>query len=117
MGAINFSIDPELMQFFQQRLHLTTFVETGTYQGGSLRVAAKHFPECHSVEWSPELFAAARQQFASRPNIHLYQGESAAALAAQHDNFAQHPVLFWLDAHWCVGLWQTPRRRRRERIS
>lgn len=103
MGAISFSIDKELLQFFQQHLQITTFVETGTYQGGSLMVAAELFPECHSIEWSPELFEAAKKKFSSRTNIKLYQGESATVLGANRAKFASQPVVFWLDAHWCVG--------------
>jgi hypothetical protein len=103
MGAISFSVDKELLQFFQQRLQIRTFVETGTYQGGSLNVAAEFFPECHSIEMSPELYENAKKQFAGRTHIKLYQGESAATLAANSVHFAERPVLFWLDAHWCVG--------------
>lgn len=99
MGAISFSIDRKLLQFFQQRLQVTTFVETGTYQGGSLNIAADIFSECHSIELSRELYEDAKRQFAGRTNIKLYQGESSAALPA----FAECPAVFWLDAHWCVG--------------
>ena len=103
MGAISFSIDSQMLQFFQQRLHVTTFVETGTYQGGSLNIAADFFGECHSVELSQELYEDAKRQFSSRPNVKLYQGESAAILNETSEQFIKRPVLFWLDAHWCVG--------------
>jgi hypothetical protein len=103
MGAISFSIDKELLQFFRQRLQITTFVETGTYQGGSLTVAAEFFPECHSIEMSHELYGAAQRQFSGRANIRLYQGESAAILDANCARFSERPVIFWLDAHWCAG--------------
>ena len=103
MGAISFSIDKELLQFFRQRLPIASFVETGTYQGGSLNVAAEFFPECHSIEMSQELYEAAKKQFAGRVNVTLHQGESAAILGAHHVRFAERPVVFWLDAHWCVG--------------
>jgi hypothetical protein len=103
MGAVSFSIDQGLLQFFRQRLQATTFVETGTYQGGSLNVAAELFSECHSIEMSPELYAAAKKQFAGRTNINLHQGASPAILEANRARFAERPVVFWLDAHWCVG--------------
>ena len=103
MGAISFSIDKELLHFFRQRLQITTFVETGTYQGGSLAVAAELFSECHSVEMSRELYEAAQKQFAGRTSIRLYLGESATVLDAISGRFAERPVVFWLDAHWCAG--------------
>ena len=103
MGAISFSIDKKLLLFFRQRLQITTFVETGTYQGDSLNVAAEFFPECHSIEMSQELYEAAKKQFADHSNITLHQGESASILEANSKRFAERPVVFWLDAHWCVG--------------
>jgi hypothetical protein len=103
MGAISFSIDTKLLRFFQQRLQVTTFIETGTYQGGSLNIAAEIFSECHSIELSQELYEDAKRQFVGRTNIKLYQGESATTLHAASEQFAEQPVVFWLDAHWCVG--------------
>ena len=103
MGAISFSIDKSLLLFFQQKLHISTFVETGTYQGDSLRVAADVFADCHSVELSESLYEEARRKFSSQANIKLYQGNSAGILAAASEEMAGRPVVFWLDAHWCVG--------------
>ncbi len=103
MGAISFSIDKKLLQLFRQRLQAAMFVETGTYQGDSLNVAADIFDECHSIELSYDLYEAAQRKFASRANIKLHQGESATILNAASEQFAERPVVFWLDAHWCVG--------------
>ena len=103
MGAISFSIDEKLLQFFRQKLQVTTFVETGTYQGDSLNMAAEVFSECHSIELSQELYEGVKQRFVGRTNIKLHQGESSAILSANSKQFAECPVVFWLDAHWCVG--------------
>jgi hypothetical protein len=103
MGAISFSIDKKMLQFFRQHLPITTFVETGTYQGVSLNVAAEIFSECHSIELSQSLYDDAKRRFAGRTNILLYQGESAVTLNVACEQFAERPVVFWLDAHWCVG--------------
>jgi hypothetical protein len=103
MGAISFSIEKKLLQFFRQQLQVTTFVETGTYQGDSMNVAADIFDECHSIELSQDLYEATQSKFAGRANIKLYQGESATILNAASEQFAERPVVFWLDAHWCVG--------------
>ncbi len=36
-------------------------------------------------------------------NVHLYCGASADVLRRQRRLFADRPVLFWLDAHWCFA--------------
>ena len=103
MGAISFSIDNKLLQFFQQRLQINTFVETGTYQGGSLIIAADIFSDCHSVELSQDLYESAKTSLINHANVKLYQGESPDFLNATSEQFLKRPVLYWLDAHWCVG--------------
>lgn len=103
MGAIHFSIDDRVLALFARELPIRTFVETGTFKGETLRLANGLFPECHSVEMSPEYFAAAQQKFSGVPAVHLYHGDSPTVLAQHRQEFAAKPTLFWLDAHWCVG--------------
>jgi hypothetical protein len=99
MGAIHFSLDAGLLAFLKEQLPLEVFVETGTFTGDTLRLAAKFFGECHSVEKSPHYFEAARKNFAGAPGVRVYLEDSPAFLA-RHD-FRGRAVLFWLDAHWC----------------
>ena len=103
MGAIHFSIDRELLAFFKHALPLERFVETGTFRGDSLETARSLFRECHSVEMSPALHAAARTRFATEPGVQLHFGDSPGFLRAHHAEFSGTPTLFWLDAHWCVA--------------
>src|SRR5579884_855981 len=103
MGAINFSIDPSLIQLFARELPLKIFAETGTFKGESLRTALRFFKECHSVELSPEYHAAAVKNFESYGGAHLHLGESPAWLRKERERFAATPTLFWLDAHWCAA--------------
>jgi hypothetical protein len=103
MGAIHFSIDERLLTLFARELPILTFVETGTFKGESLRAARKIFPECHSIEMSPEYFAEAQKNFANSDGIHLHHGDSPSALSRFQQTLASKPTLFWLDAHWCVG--------------
>ena len=103
MGAISFSLDERLLTLFTRELPLEVFVETGTFKGETLRMATRHFEECHSVELSADLHRAISPQFATEPGVHLHHGESPAYLRAQSDAFLKRPVFFWLDAHWCVA--------------
>jgi hypothetical protein len=101
MGAINFSLDPELVQFLRKQLPLGLFVETGAYLGDSIDVARQFFPDCRSVEMSPKLYERTRARFAGINNVKLEQGDSGAFFQRHREEFAAAAALFWLDAHWC----------------
>jgi hypothetical protein len=103
MGAISFSLDPQLAHFLAGALPLKLFVETGTFKGDSLRIARQFFAECHSVEMSDVLYQEASQAFRSQDRIHLHHGASPAFLRGMRERLAQTPTLYWLDAHWCVA--------------
>lgn len=103
MGAIDFSINEELLRTCARETGATRFVETGTFHGDSLAVAVRHFAECWSVELSPALHAAAVDRFAAEPRAHLHQGGSPEFLAAHRGEFQAGPTVFWLDAHWCAA--------------
>lgn len=103
MGAIHFSLDEKLMIFFKDHLKIDTFVETGTFKGDTLKIAAKHFSDCYSVELSAELYARVADQFKLIDGVDLRQGDSVDFLREYRSKLAGTPVLFWLDAHWCVA--------------
>ncbi|MGA3007844.1 MAG: glycosyltransferase [Opitutaceae bacterium] len=103
MGAITFTIDPQLVGELRRHLPFTTFVETGTFRGQTLDLVQPWFDECISVELSDELFAAAQRRFSAVPNIHLYHSDSAQFLRENKARYQGKSVLFWLDAHWCAG--------------
>ncbi len=103
MGAIDFSVNEELLRFCAHQTAARRFVETGTFRGDSTAIGLKVFEECWSVELSPALFEAARQRFADEPRLRLFQGESPAFLKSQAEAFRSSPTVFWLDAHWCAA--------------
>ena len=43
MGAVNFSIDKDLVEFFSRHLPFEVFVETGTYKGDSIDRVRAYF--------------------------------------------------------------------------
>jgi len=101
MGAITFSLDENLAAFLARELPIQIFVETGAFHGDSLDIARRHFPDCRSVEMSPELYERVRASFAGQSNIKLHLSDSPAFLRGHREEFAARPALFWLDAHWC----------------
>jgi hypothetical protein len=103
MGAIHFSLDEKLMDFFIRELSPAVFVETGTFKGDTLAQARGRFERCHSVELSPELHQAAARRFAGDPGVSVHCGHSGEVLAGLAPSLAGGAVFYWLDAHWCVA--------------
>ena len=103
MGAINFSLDERLLRFLCARLGLKWFVETGTFEGNSLAMAAGYFPKCISVELSADYYTKAMARFRDASNIEIHCGHSPEVLSTLSNALRQEPGLFWLDAHWCVA--------------
>jgi hypothetical protein len=101
MGAIHFSIDPDLTKLLVDKLGISSFVETGTFKGDSLASVRHLFRELHSCELSPELHAAACERFREDPDVHCHLGSSGDLLKGLAARFKDRPVLYWLDAHWC----------------
>jgi len=103
MGAIHFSIDPLLAGLLASRLDLSVFIETGTFHGDSVAVVRQFFKEIHTCELSPELYAAAAQRFANDPAVGCHLASSSDWLPTIVPRYSGRPVMFWLDAHWCVA--------------
>ncbi len=103
MGAIDFSVNKDLLSFLHRTTKARCFVETGTFQGDSLAIAADIFPECFSVEISPVYYESAKKRFASNGNITIEREPSPDFLRRHSQLFNSRPTLFWLDAHWCAA--------------
>lgn len=101
MGAINFSIDPVLVEFFVNQVKPEIFIETGTYEGDSTAQVCDFFRECYTIEASEEYFKHSRNRFEDNPSVHVIFGDSGTQLRKTLQNTDNQNVLFWLDAHWC----------------
>lgn len=103
MGAVNFSIDTSLVQHLRQALPLDVFVETGTFEGEAVARTLPFFTEIHTIELSDQFATAAKERFSSNPTVTVYQGDSSDVLRSLRRRLRNASVLYWLDAHWCVG--------------
>lgn len=103
MGAVDFSINPRLIEYLREYVPLDLFVETGTFTGDSVRSVLELFDEIHTIELSPDLYAAAVEQFADNANVNVHHGDSADVLGRLRPEMSGRSVLYWLDAHWCVA--------------
>ena len=103
MGAINFSLDLNLVKNLKKVLPLDIFVETGTFEGETIEYVKDLFSEIHSVELAEEYYSRVKNRFQSNSDIHLYLDSSEKFLKKIHPVLKEKSVLYWLDAHWCVA--------------
>jgi len=88
---------------YANRYAVKTFIETGTFRGETLSFLEAQMDELHSVELSPELFAAAQKKFVGHSKIHLHQGDSADIFPKILEEL-KNPALIWLDAHYSAKI-------------
>ena len=100
--GIYFGIPQHLVLWLKARASIGTFIETGTYQGGTTRWASEHFARVISIEADPVLHARAKERLAAVANADLRLGRSEESLRAIVPKLSS-PALVWLDAHWCCN--------------
>jgi hypothetical protein len=103
MGAVSFSLDLKLVLELKKVLPMTTFVETGTFEGDTVERAIPYFESIHSVELSQEYYEKVVERFKGNAKVHLYLGQSPETLHRLKPALEGKSVLFWLDAHWCIA--------------
>jgi hypothetical protein len=82
---------------------LKLFVETGTFQGDSLRWASQHFERVWTIEINAQYQQEAKDKVGPLLNVEFVPGNSAAELGRICGALAG-PALFWLDAHAGAGF-------------
>lgn len=82
---------------------IRVFVETGTYEGRTLRAVRQYFESLYSIELGEDLYRKACARFRSDPKIFLFQGDSGDRLRDILDTVGDRRCLFWLDAHYSRG--------------
>ena len=100
MGIVRMGPPEELVLLLKRDLNVSTFVETGTFKGGTSAWAANHFERVITIENSKVYFDEAINRYKHLKNIEFLFGDSRAMLkdvVAQ----IQDPAIFWLGAHWC----------------
>jgi hypothetical protein len=103
MGSIHKPPVSNLALALAQAGKLTQFVETGTFQGDSLRWASHNFERVWTVEISEQYQAEAKATVGPLPNVEFVLGNSADQLGRICPALTG-PALFWLDAHAGAGF-------------
>jgi hypothetical protein len=103
VGAVYFSIDTQLISELKRHLPLEVLVETGTFEGDTVAQVRELFETVYTVELSEKYFEISRQRFLHDPAVYVSQGHSPDWLKELTPRLKDLPVLYWLDAHWCVA--------------
>jgi len=103
MGAVHFSLDVHLVEYLKRALPLSTFVETGTFEGASVELCLPYFERIHTVELSDAYYRAAIEKFKEMPRVRVWSGTSVNCLRELSGVLHDESVLYWLDAHWCAA--------------
>lgn len=91
-----------LMLYIKQLNCIETYLEAGTFQGGTARWMAGEFERVVTIENSHSLYEEARQRHQDAANIEFLFGDSRTRLAEIVPTL-QEQAIFWLDSHWCGG--------------
>jgi hypothetical protein len=103
MGSKHLGVDHDLTLAIKNELGIDTFIESGTWKGGTSLWAAEHFDEVITIEGYPARFYKTWRGFRhSAPNIMFLLGDSRTLMPALM-TFLQVPAIFWLDAHYCTS--------------
>ena len=92
----------EVVLLLKDIFNISTFIETGTFEGGTTIWASKHFNNVITIENSKKLYDQVVDKNKNIKNINFLFGNST-------DNLKQivpkldKTAIFWLDAHWCGG--------------
>ncbi|HZZ95336.1 MAG TPA: glycosyltransferase [Usitatibacter sp.] len=103
MGAVSFSLDTRLVERLRNALPISLLVETGTFKGDTAVAVLPHVERVITIEQSEALWREAAARFAGDARVEVVRGDSATELARIAASLAGQPVVFFLDAHWCVA--------------
>lgn len=102
MGLVHPGIPKELALQLQRQYGIETFVETGTYYGGTAVWASSHFKDVFTIEFAKPIYDQVVKTHGSLSNVHFIFGNSREELP-KITAALDKPTLFWLDGHWSVG--------------
>lgn len=101
MGLINFGVPEKEVAFLKEKMNLDTFVEGGTFQGGTAKKMSESFRKVFTIEKSNIMFETAKKNLGDISNIALLKGDTREHLETILDE--NNNIIFWLDAHWSGG--------------
>ncbi len=92
----------QLMLVLKNEYNLSTFVETGTFQGSTSLWASEHFQKVFTIEFAKHIYESTSSAYSHIKNIEFLWGHTKYQLKSVVPQMKE-PALFWLDAHWMGG--------------
>lgn len=87
----------------QRKYKISTFIETGTYEGETLVYLRKFFDELISFEVSDYYYKKSLARVQKFAQIKLIHGDSSTKLPKFLNEYEKKPIFFWLDGHYSGG--------------
>lgn len=82
----------------------STFVETGTYVGETVRSVQPYFEQVHTIEISEYLYNRFFNEHPEYENVNVYLGDSVKVIPELLEKFDEtQKCVFWLDGHYSHG--------------
>ncbi len=103
MGIVKLGVPEQILLELATLNKSEIFIETGTFQGGTTRWAAKHFGNVHTIEKSKKLFERYSGDLNKIKGIQTHFGDSREVLPQIIDEISDESAVFWLDGHWSGG--------------
>jgi len=82
----------------------STFVETGTYVGDTVRSVQPYFEQVHTIEISEYLYQRFFEEHPKYENVTIHLGDSTEVIPSLLKKFdVNQKCVFWLDGHFSHG--------------
>lgn len=102
MGIVRMGPPEEIVLLMKKTFNISTFIETGTFEGATAIWAAKYFKNVLTIENSKMLYEQIVLKKKHIENINFLFGNSSEILKKIVPKLDK-TAIFWLDAHWCGG--------------
>lgn len=96
-------LTPYFLKCMKDLFDVKTFVETGTFLGGTTANAAEIFDTVHTIELSTDMYKKAADYLKNYSNVHRHLGDSGTVFKSLLQKLPQ-PILFWLDGHYSGNI-------------
>jgi hypothetical protein len=91
-------------QFDVDGNEFSTFVETGTYIGDTVRSIQPYFDVLHTIEISEYLYEKFLREHPAYGNVIIHRGDSSDIIPQLMNKFDENTkCVFWLDGHFSNG--------------
>jgi hypothetical protein len=103
MGIVTMGIPQDITIELARLNGSATFVETGTYTGGTTRWASSHFESVHTIERAESLYNKHGPALSQLSGVTPHLGDSRRILPEILRALGDRTAVFWLDGHWSGG--------------